>query len=292
MKKESFLCVVVIFAILFLFSSAYTVEQGDRAVVLRFGQLESVTAPGFHLKFPFVDSVRRMTVRTRKIIFDTTSARKDMALVWTALSIYSKDVQAAQVILSVNFSIAPDKVADIYTKYGEDYITKVIVPQIQAKSKDSFGQYAAVEIIQAREKLTKRILDELQTHFAPGTGIIIESIQIENIDFSNEYERSVEERMKAEVEVAKVRQNFEREKVNADMVRTKAQGESDAKVMQAKANAESIRLLGEAEATAIALKQKALADNPRYVDLIQAEKWNGSLPQTMIPNGSLPIIGK
>jgi len=256
---------------------AYTVEQGDRAVVLRFGQLHTVTEPGLNFKLPFVDSVRDISVRTRKM------AGK--------LPVYSKDVQAADIGLSINYSLSPASVADIFTKYGEAYEERVLFPQVQAKSKDAFGQYAAVETVQSREKVARNILEGLQGQFE-GTGIQVESVQIENIDFSNEYEKSVEERMKAEVEVAKVRQNFEREKINADMVRTQAQGDADAKVMRAKADAEAIRLLGEAEAQAIQAKTKALADNPRYVELIQAEKWNGALPGTMIPNVSLPIIGK
>ena len=45
----------------------------------------------------------------------------------------------------------------------------------------------------------------------------------------------------------KVKQNLEREKINAEMLRTKAQGEADAKVAQATANAKSIELVGKAE---------------------------------------------
>lgn len=256
---------------------AYTVEQGDRAVVLRFGHLYNVTEPGLNFKLPFVDSVRDVSVRTRKMN--------------GKLPVYSKDVQAADIELSVNYSLASASVGDIFTKYGEAYEERILFPQIQAKSKNAFGQLAAVEIVQAREGLARRILEDMQSHFE-GTGFRIESVQVENIDFSTEFEKSVERRMKAEIEVAESKQNLEREKINADMVRTKAQGEADAKVAQAKANAEAITLVGEAEAKAIQAKQKALADNPSYVALIQAEKWNGELPGTMIPNGALPIIGK
>jgi len=96
--------------------------------------------------------------------------------------------------------------------------------------------------------------------------------------------------MKAEVEVEKVRQNLEREKLNAEMVRTKAKGEADAMVMKAEADAQAIKMRGDADAYAIKAKGAALAQNPALVQLVQAERWDGKLPQTMIPSGTLPII--
>lgn len=54
--------------------------------------------------------------------------------------------------------------------------------------------------------------------------------------------------------------------------------------------AESIRLKGEAEATAINAKGKALRDNPALVALIQAERWNGQLPTTMVPGATVPFM--
>ena len=258
-----------------LMDAFYSVNQGDRALVLRFGKVVDVADPGLHFKLPLVDSVEIISVRTRK-----TTHR---------LAVYSKDIQSAEVLLSLNYSLDAAAVNDIYTKYGVDYEARVITPQIMAKAKDVFGQYNAVEIVQSRERLTAKVADELQRQFAD-TGIRIESVQVENIDYSDEYERSVEERMRAEVEVAKVRQNLEREKLNADMIRTKAQGQADAQIMAAKAEAEAIKLRGEAEATAIKARSEALAQNQSLIHLIQAEKWDGKLPQTMVPGGALPFL--
>jgi regulator of protease activity HflC (stomatin/prohibitin superfamily) len=263
------------FLVFMAFGAWFTVEQGDRGILLRFGKVVEVAEPGIHAKLPFIDSVRDISVRTKKLL--------------SKQAIYSKDIQGAEVFLSINYALNPARVNDIYTRLGVDYESRVISPQIMAKAKDIFGQYNAVEIVQSRERVTAKIVSELQSQFND-TGIVIESVQIENIDFSDEYERSVEERMKAEVEVSKVRQNLERERLNADMVRARAQGEADAKVMAAKSEAEAIKLRGEAEATAIKARAEALAQNQNLVHLIQAERWDGKLPQTMLPTGTLPII--
>lgn len=269
--------VVVLVVASIIYSSVYTVEQGERAVILRFGEVQGISEPGLHFKIPAVDTTRSITVRTVKFS-DTIAA-------------YSKDVQSLDVGLSVNYKLNPANVAEIYSKFGMSYESAVIVPRILAAPKDVIGRYAAVDIVQNRNELSQLILKDMDNFFMP-MGIMVESINIENIDFSDAYEKSVEARMQAEVEVQKVRQNLEREKLNADMVRVTAQGEADAKVARAKADAEAIVLQGEAEARAIRAKTAALAQNPGYVKLIEAERWDGKLPQTMIPNQSIPVLSK
>lgn len=268
--------VCTLLAVLTCLGGFYTVDQGYRAVITRFGKVIGVSDPGLHFKLPWVDKAIKMEIRQKKRAVQ-------------GLMLYSRDVQAASVTVSINYALNPASVADIYEKYGVDYAERIIDPQFLTKPKDAFGRYAAVEIIQNREVLMGIILKDMQEHFND-MGILVSTVNIEEIDFSDEYERSVEERMKAEVEVAKVRQNLERERINADMVRTKAQGAADARIAQSKAEAESIRMVGLAEAEAIQAKSRAFAENPNYVQLIQAEKWNGTLPTTVIPNSTLPII--
>jgi len=60
---------------------------------------------------------------------------------------------------------------------------------------------------------------------------------------------------------------------------------------QAQAEADAIKPRDDAEAQAIAARGKALGENPSLVSLVQAEKWNGKLPATMVPGGAIPMIG-
>ena len=264
-----------LFGLMVLSGSFYTIDQGERGVLLRFGKVIGIEESGLHFKIPFVDAVKKMTVRTIK---------------WTlSTAVYSKDIQGAEVKISLNFHLNPASVESIYASAGMSYDEKIILPQLLSVSKDVFGKYNAVSIVQAREELSKEICKALESKMAP-LGIIVESVQLENIDFSDSYEKSVEERMRAEVEVQKVKQNLEREKINAEMLRTKAQGEADAKVAQAEAEAKSIELVGRAEAEAIKAKSDAMRSNPDYVRMLQAEKWDGRLPQSIVPSSSVPIL--
>lgn len=256
----------------------YTIESGERGVLLRFGDVVAVEEPGLHFKTPYIETVKILSVRSQNVALQTT--------------IYSSETQAADVKLSVNFQLNPADVKKVYVTYGYDYESRIIIPQIQSQCKDAFGTFTAINIVRSRDNVANKIFDNLRQALTR-YGIMVTSVQIENIDFSDEYEKSVEERMKAEVEVAKLQQSLEQQKIKADMVRTEAQGAADAKLLQAKASAESIRLQGEAEAAVINAKARAMSQaGSNYVELIQAEKWNGVLPQTMIPNQSIPVISK
>lgn len=89
--------------------------------------------------------------------------------------------------------------------------------------------------------------------------VVIDGVQIENIDFSDAYEKSIEDRMKAEVAIATRRQNLETEKIQQIAV-TQARAEADSKLAAAKAEAETIRVKGAAEAETIRLKSAAEAE--------------------------------
>ena len=52
----------------------------------------------------------------------------------------------------------------------------------------------------------------------------------------------------------------------------------------------STKVKGEAEAEAIRARGAALRDNPDMIKLIQAERWNGILPTTMVPGAALPFV--
>jgi regulator of protease activity HflC (stomatin/prohibitin superfamily) len=72
---------------------------------------------------------------------------------------------------------------------------------------------------------------------------------------------------------------------------TQANARANAVRAQAQADADANKRRGEAEAQAIAARGKALGENPSLVSLVQAEKWDGKLPATMVPGGAVPMLG-
>ncbi|TCQ99993.1 prohibitin family protein [Neorhizobium sp. JUb45] len=279
---------VAIVVLSIVFGSWYTIDQGERGVVLRYGAIAGTAEPGLGFKLPIIDSIVRISVQSQAAIYSNMDA-------------YSRDQQPATMKLSVNYRIPVDQVATVYEQFGSEagLLSRLVERRVFEESKTVFGRFNAVTAIQERGRLNQEIADAIQAGVKGP--VIVDSVQIENIDFSDAYEASIEQRMLAEVEVQRLRQNAEREKVqaeitvtranaNADARRADAQAQADAVRLQAQADAEAIRVRGEAEADAIKARGDALKDNPGLVSLTQAERWNGQLPTTMVPNGAVPMI--
>jgi regulator of protease activity HflC (stomatin/prohibitin superfamily) len=216
---------------------------------------------------------------------------------------YSYDQQPADLKISVTLRASPEKVADLYAKFGalQTAVNQVVSPVVNQQVKVVFGRYTAVKAIQERGQLNSSIKDAITSTLKDDPMIIIESVQLENIEFSQTYLHSIEQRMLAEVEVQKLQQNAEREKVQAQITVTQATAKANAVRAEAQANAEAtrlngeakasnIRITGDAEAAAIEARAKALGTNPNLVTLVQAERWNGVLPTTMVPGSAVPFV--
>ena len=263
--------------LLVLMGSWYTVNETERGVLLRNGALVGVVEPGLSFKIPLIETVKRISVQSN-------------ATTYQGLQAYSKDQQTATLNVSVSWHVVPAEVGKVYMQYQDldGLVSRLISRQVPTQVENVFGQYNAVSAVQNRGKfvadVTKAIRDSV-------TGpVVIDGVQVENIDFSDDYERSIALRMKAEVEVKTREQMLATEQVEAQIVVTRAQAEADSKVAQAKADAEATRLRGSAEADAIKAKTLALSSNPMLIELTKAERWDGKLPTTVLPNGTLPFI--
>jgi regulator of protease activity HflC (stomatin/prohibitin superfamily) len=269
--------VIGLAAITVLGGSWYSVDQGDRGVILRNGAIIGLAEPGLGFKFPLIDRVVDIDVRER-------------AFVYTDLQAYSRDQQVAGLVVSVNYRIPVDQVLQVYEEFGsvEQLQSRLLDRQVFDEVRTVFGQFTAVSAIQDRANLVAQIQAAIQEEVQGP--IIIESVQLENIDFSAAYEESIEQRMLAEVEVERIRQNAERERVQAEIRVIQAQAEAESRLAQATAEAEAITMTGDAEASAIRARGEALRQNPELIALVQAERWNGVLPTTMIPGSTVPFL--
>lgn len=272
------LVAIIILGPIFVGGSFYTIDQGERGVILRNGAVVGTAEPGLSFKLPVIDKVVKISIQNRSQVYDKVNT-------------YSRDQQPAEITLSVSYHLPPDQVTKIYGEYGSEdgVVNRLIDRRVYEQVKNVFGQFNAVTAIQERARLNAET--EAAIRKSVQGPVIIDSVQIENIDFSDAYEQSIENRMLAEVEVQKIRQNAEREKVQAQITVTQANARADAVRAEAQASADAVRLAGNAEADAIRAKGAALRDNPTLISLTAAEKWNGQLPGTMVPGSALPFIG-
>lgn len=250
----------------------YTVDQGERAVVLTNGAISSVSGPGLHFKLPFIQGVDAISVQVQKIGFEKTEASGDQRM-----SAYTKDQQPATIALSVNYHVTDP--VEVYSQFGnsETMEARIIDPRANEQVKNVFGQFNAVEAIQDRAKLNAEITDAIRA--AVKGPVVVDNVQIEDVEFSPQYEKAVENRMEAQVRQQQAEAQKSQRMTNADAAK-----------YEKEANADAIAYEGKQEAAAIQAKNDALKNSPDIVAYTAAQKWDGHLPATMVPGSAVPFI--
>lgn len=275
--RNTILAIVSAILLALVISGSYIINDRERGVILTNGKVTGIAEGGWHLKKPLIDTIVRIPVTNEAMKFDKLQA-------------YSQDSQTAALRVSVSYHIQPSDVAEVYTKFGsvQGLESKLIARQVPTQVENVFGQYTAANAVKKRAQfgldVTKAIRDSI---VGP---VIIDSVQVENIDFDDKYEDNIAEMMKKEVAIATQRNDTELKKAINEATVNQAKADAESQVAKATANAQAIRMTGDAEAYAIEVKAKALAQNQNLVDLTKAEKWNGVLPTTMVPGSTVPFL--
>ena len=257
--------------LVFVLGSFGTISAGERGVKTRLGAISGVVDPGLYFKLPFIEHVERMEVKTRTVNYDKGGDNGDDKPTLDNLFGASKDLQDVAIGVVVNYHINPEKVDLIYSQYRsvENYESNVIEPMIRETVKSTSAQYTAEELVTKRAEFGDKVNLILSERFSTKDAIL-ERFSVTNFEFSKEFTKSIESKVTAV-------QNAEAAKNKLEQIKFEAQQT----IETAKAQAESIRIQAQA------ITSQGGAD---YVKLKAIEKWNGTVPQTMIPGASVPFI--
>jgi len=238
-------------------SSFYTVPSGKRALVFTWGEITSVSGEGLRWKTPWIQCVEKVDIRIRKVE--------------TPADTVSKDLQAVSTTVALNYSLAPDKLKELYSTIGLDVEQRIVAARIQETVKATTARYTAEELIAQRENVRVEMVNSLTQQLleyhilvAPG------GVQITNFDFSKAFNESIEEKQIAEQRALTAKNNLVRIEVEAEQRITQARGEAEAIRIQA----DAIRAQGGKE----------------YVNLKAIERWDGKLPTYTGGSGPIPFI--
>ena len=266
------------------------VPPGHVGVVYRLGAVQmNPRGEGFHLKAPYVDSVEEIDIRLR-------AADKEA-------SASSKDLQTVSTRVTAQYSLLEPMVPLMYQKVGNRGVVEhtIIDPAIQESVKAVTAQYTAEQLITQRGKVAAQIHETIDTFISDTlaekgvVGVLsIANVAITDFDFSVEFNRSIEEKVKAEQDALRAENEKQRQVTQAEAANEQRKLEAEAKAfaIQAEAEAEAFRVEAEsiARAEAIRREAEALRNNPQLIELRKAERWDGKLPQVMTGDGLLPLI--
>lgn len=254
--------IVVVVLLALLADSFVIIGAGQRGVLLTFGRVEDVVyGEGLHFKYPYAQDVAVFNVKTQKYEAVATAA--------------SKDLQDVKTNVALNYHVVSEKVNRLYQTIGADYRDIFIAPAIQESVKASTARFNAEELITERPTVKQRIEDQLKERLGE-RDIIVETVSITDFQFSPEFAHAIEQKQVAQQLALKAQRDLERIKIEADQLRTQAQGEADAKVTRATAEAEALRL-----------QRDAISE--QLLRLRAIEKWDGVLPKVI--SDAVPFIG-
>ena len=284
-KKYSFVALGAV-AVLIALNSYFTVDAGEKGVIRRFGETIRVVDAGLGFKIPVVDSLITISTRDQSLSF---GSRRSDGEVGYGLNAYTRDQQSVNAALTITYNVT-DPIG-VYDRYRtiENMVTQIIEPRVRSQVETTFGQFTVQTSITERAKLSDTLQNNIRKALE-GQPIAVNSVQLSEIKYSDAYEKGIELSMQKNIEIQTKERQLTIAQKEAEIIRTQAQAEADAQIIQAKVEAEKVKLRGEAEAQTIKAKGEALKENQQLVSLTAAEKWDGKLPGTMLPNSTVPFI--
>jgi regulator of protease activity HflC (stomatin/prohibitin superfamily) len=248
-------------------SSCTVINSGDVGVVKTMGRIHKEEInPGIHFVKPFVDSVTKNTTRLKSFTVKADAA--------------SKDLQKVSSEITVQHSAIGTMAAETNEQIGDlDKVDAVVIgPAINESLKAITAHYTAEQLITMRETVKGQVVDAIRA-FIKDTlqqknidgALAIHNVAITDFDFSDEFNHSIEEKVKAEQDAHRA----ENEKTRRT---TDAEAAQEVKQQIADGEAYYINKVSQARADAIKRETAALALNGQIVDLRAAEKWDGKLP--------------
>lgn len=198
----------IIIAFVAIMSSFSIIETGERGVVLRLGEYKYTMNEGLNFKAPFIDSVYKMQIRDRSYNSD--------------VEVSSKDMQTIKISSSLVYSLDSQKVGDIYRRYGNNIESTIIKPTVAEVINATIAQYPIEEFVSKRDEISKKIMGTIRTRLSD-IGIDIKSFLITNHDFSDDYNKAIEQKKIAEQ--AAITAEYNKQKAQLDSEANKYRNE-------------------------------------------------------------------
>lgn len=257
--KITIISIISLFVVITFFSSFTTIKSGEIGLKSRFGQIVSqTTQEGIQFKVPYIEKVTKVNMKVQKADITSSSA--------------TKDLQDVSISFAINYQLQADKVMDLYKTVGASYVETILQPATQEALKNVTSKYTAEELITKRSEVSQQIIQDLSAKVNK-YGIIINELNIIDLNFSEAYNKAIEDKQVAEQEVKKAQQELEKTKIEAEK-----------KVAEAQAEADALRLQKE-EITDELLELRRIEAQTKAI-----EKWNGQLPSTITGTDSIPFI--
>ncbi len=229
--------------------SLFTVDQREKALVLRFGEVNRIVdKPGLHFKLPFADDVVDIENRTFMWSSDNKAVQvsdKQRYLVDTVTLARIMDPQKFRETVGAELDLARAR----------------IETRLDAALRQTYGKRTfEAALSKDRDIMMREIRDQVRTE-ALGLGIDIVDVRIRRTDLMKEVLEATYERMKSE-RLAEAQDL--RGKGNATNIRMKAEADRKAVEMVSGANRQSEIIRGDGDAERARVFAEAYSKDPDF----------------------------
>ena len=219
------------------------------------GIQDEVLNEGFKSKTPF-DKVYKISTEVQEFTFEN-------------ISVQTNDSQWIKSIVQIQVRIDREQAFEYFKKYGGKNLKdfqSILSNTTQKQLEKITTQYNILEILgEKRNEVVTNTLTELQAELLKD-GILVERIVLVDTDAGDTIEKAIEKEASAKKEAE-----------TAKYQKEKAELEGQAKVIEAQKEKEANQL-----------KQKSLTNEILIEKMI--EKWNGTLPSTMMGEDILSVF--
>ncbi len=241
------------------------VPNGSVGLKTRFGEVVSENLPAGPVWMnPFTTDLITLNTQVQKWDGRTAS--------------YTKDVQQSVIEFTLTYHLDPAYTKAIYTEVGTEWAARLVGQVVVEEIKRELGQHNAVDFIAKRNGAARNMETNIRALLG-ARHVLVTGFQLRDVSFTGEFEKAVEEKQIAEQEAIKEKNKTVQIEEKAKQQVATAKGAAESTLINAKAEAESIQIRG-----------AALAQNPRLVELVTAERWNGELPTNMYGSAPVPFI--
>lgn len=242
--------------------SIKTVDATQVAVTKVWGEAKEIKTSGTHFDFWLSTQYVYYPINTQEIN--------------NQIQAYSQDAQAMKAQLVVQYKIQAENAVKIAKEYGNNDMLKNRIQSIaEERVKSVLSKKQAMTIIETRSQLSSDIMTEMTGAFDKYY-IEITNVVVNDISFSEVFEKAVEDKMIAEQEQLKGEYEKQKKITEAEALLEVAKKEAEANIEKSKGDAEALQIMQEAwdslstEVKEVMLKQLAI------------ERWDGKLPDTMV----------
>ncbi|RQP23121.1 band 7 protein [Albitalea terrae] len=261
----------------------YSVPTGSRGVVTQFGKIVGIEGEGLAVLPPW-QKLSNFSIRAEKADIENAEGS-------------TSDTQPVKVSMTVRYSIATDRVAEVFEKYSHDgNLSSYVQTATQEIFKAVTAKYTAPDLIAQRAKVSSDINAALREKLALYGAQVI-NIDMRNFAFSESYMHAIND--KVTQEQLRLAAENKLKTVEAEQKQKVAIAEAEANARKAQADGEAYANLtiAKAQAEALRLQNAALAQNKDVLELrrieverTKAEKWNGALPTAVYAGAPIPFL--